>query len=201
MRELIAILRGVEPEEVIGIADALINAGITKIEVPLNSPRPFNSIEKLCTQFGEDSLIGAGTVLKTDDVHRLSDIGAKLIVSPDCNPDIIGLTKKLGLLSYPGVLTPTESLKALRFGADGLKIFPSFLLGTEGLSALMAVLPPNTKTYAVGGVEPAIFDAWFKAGVTGFGLGNTLYQSGWSPAEVRAIADRMVEAYDRTCEM
>ncbi len=115
----------------IGIADALINAGITKIEVPLNSPRPFNSIEKLCTQFGEDALIGAGTVLKTDDVHRLSDIGAKLIVSPDCNPDIIGLTKKLGLLSYPGVLTPTESLKHFASGRMGLKSSRHFCLGPK----------------------------------------------------------------------
>ncbi|MFK5977820.1 MAG: 2-dehydro-3-deoxy-6-phosphogalactonate aldolase [Rhizobiaceae bacterium] len=193
---MIAILRGVEPTEVTDIADALIDAGITKIEVPLNSPEPFKSIERLCARFGEDALIGAGTVLKVQDVHRLFDLGAKLVISPDCNPDVIGVTKQLGLLSYPGVLTPTESFQALRSGADGLKFFPSFLLGVEGLGALLAVLPPDTNTYAVGGVGPTNFGAWFKAGVSGFGIGSALFKPGRSPAEVRSIASKLVDAYD-----
>lgn len=196
MREIIAILRGVKPADVIDIAGALIDSGITKIEVPLNSPDPFLSIEKLCRRFGDDTLIGAGTVLTVADVRSLADIGAKLVVSPDCNPQVIKLAKQLGMLSYPGVLTPTECFQALRSGADGLKFFPAFLLGVDGLSALSAVLPAATRTYAVGGVGPKNFATWFAAGAAGFGIGSALYTPSSSPAEVRAVAGEIVAAFD-----
>ena len=128
MREIIAILRGITPPECLAITQALIEAGIHKIEVPLNSPDPFQSILRMSKTFGDDAVIGAGTVLSAEDVTRLADIGAKMVVSPDCNPEVISASKSAGLLSYPGCFTATECFTALRFGADGLKIFPASLM-------------------------------------------------------------------------
>lgn len=195
-REIIAILRGLTPNECVEITDALIENGITKIEVPLNSPDPFDSIARMVEHAGKAALIGAGTVLTTADVGRLSDIGAQMVVSPDANPDVIRETKARGLLSYPGVLTPTECFSALRAGADGLKIFPAFKLGTDGLKAIRAVLPSQTPIYAVGGVGPSDFTDWRKAGAQGFGIGTSLYTPGLSASEVGQRAKAMSEAYD-----
>lgn len=195
-REIIAILRGLTPSECIDITDALIENGITKIEVPLNSPDPFDSIARMVEHAGKAALIGAGTVLTTADVGRLAEIGAQMVVSPDANPDVIRETKARGLLSYPGVLTPTECFSALRAGADGLKIFPAFKLGTDGLKAIRAVLPTQTPIYAVGGVGPSDFADWRKAGAQGFGIGTSLYTPGLSATEVGKRAKAMVEAYD-----
>lgn len=195
-REIIAILRGLTPNECIEITDALIENGITKIEVPLNSPDPFDSIARMVEHAGKAALIGAGTVLTTADVGRLADIGAQMVVSPDANPDVIRETKARGLLSYPGVLTPTECFSALRAGADGLKIFPAFKLGTDGLKAIRAVLPSQTPIYAVGGVGPSDFADWRKAGAQGFGIGTSLYTPGLSATEVGKRAKAMSEAYD-----
>ena len=195
-REIIAILRGLTPSECIDITDALIENGITKIEVPLNSPDPFDSIARMVEHAGKAALIGAGTVLTTADVGRLAEIGAQMVVSPDANPDVIRETKARGLLSYPGVLTPTECFSALRAGADGLKIFPAFKLGTDGLKAIRAVLPSQTPIYAVGGVGPSDFADWRKAGAQGFGIGTSLYTPGLSATEVGKRAKAMVEAYD-----
>lgn len=195
-REIIAILRGLTPNECIEITDALIENGITKIEVPLNSPDPFDSIARMVEHAGKAALIGAGTVLTTADVGRLADIGAQMVVSPDANPDVIRETKARGLLSYPGVLTPTECFSALRAGADGLKIFPAFKLGTDGLKAIRAVLPSQTPIYAVGGVGPSDFADWRKAGAQGFGIGTSLYTPGLSASEVGQRAKAMSEAYD-----
>ncbi|MGH1411910.1 MAG: 2-dehydro-3-deoxy-6-phosphogalactonate aldolase [Pelagimonas sp.] len=195
-REIIAILRGLTPAEAIDITDVLISAGITKIEVPLNSPEPFESIAAMVAHAGDRAVIGAGTVLEVSQVEKLASIGAQMVVSPDAFPDVIRATKAAGMLSYPGVLTPSEAFSALRNGADGLKFFPGFKLGTDGLAALKAVLPTGTKTYAVGGAGPSNFGEWIKAGATGFGIGSNIYKPGYSAAQVADLAKDIVAAYD-----
>ncbi len=195
-REIIAILRGVTPDEALPITEALLAEGIDKIEVPLNSPDPFTSIKAMVDAHGADALIGAGTVLSPDDVQRLAAIGAGMVVSPDANPRVIVATKQAGMKSYPGVMTPTECFLALRNGADGLKLFPGSLVGPEGLKAIKAVLPPGTKTYAVGGAGPDNFGDWAAAGVDGFGIGSALYKTGYTVAEVQSRARDIVAAYD-----
>ena len=195
-REIIAILRGVQPTEAVGTLNALIDAGITKIEVPLNSSAPFDSIERMVQAAGDRALVGAGTVLDVSSVGRLAAIGAQMVVSPDANPEVIKATRSAGMLSYPGVLTPTEAFSALRSGADGLKFFPAFKLGLDGFKALSAVLPEGTKTYAVGGVGPADFASWLNLGITGFGLGSNIYKPGYSAAQVGTLAADIVAAYD-----
>lgn len=196
-REIIAILRGLRPTEAEAITTALISAGITRIEVPLNSPDPYDSIALMRAVAGGSALVGAGTVLSVEEVAKLATIGAQMVVSPDCNPDVIRATKAAGMLSYPGVFTPTECFAALRAGADGIKIFPASQLGTEGLKAIGAVLPKGTRTYAVGGVGPTGFADWHKAGVTGFGIGTAIYKPGMAVAEVADRACAIAEAYDK----
>jgi 2-dehydro-3-deoxyphosphogalactonate aldolase len=195
-RNIIAILRGVNPSEVAEIGQVLIDAGITKIEVPLNSPDPLDSIGILAEQFGAYAHIGAGTVLTPKDVQCVWNVGGKLIVSPDCNPEVIAETKRLGLLSYPGVLTPTECFAALRAGADGLKLFPGVLVSPEGVKAMRAVLPKRTEVLVVGGAGPDNFAAWKSAGADGFGIGTALYRAGDRPADIRTRALALVAAYD-----
>jgi len=198
MRELIAILRGIKSDEALGVAETLIEAGITKIEVPLNSPDPFDSIAAMQARFGDVALFGAGTVLQAFQVDQLADTGAKMVISPNFDAAVMAQTKARGLLSYPGVLTPSECFAALNAGADGLKIFPAFLMGVAGLMALRAVLPPECKIYAVGGVGPADFAAWRKAGATGFGIGSALYQPGMDIHDIANHARAMVAAYDES---
>jgi 2-dehydro-3-deoxyphosphogalactonate aldolase len=198
-RNLIAILRGVRPHEACEIAQAIVAAGITTIEVPLNSPSPYDSISQLVAHFGNSARIGAGTVLTRSNVESVAAVGGQLIVSPNCNPDVIETTRSLNMASYPGVMSATECFTALHHGADGLKFFPAFLLGPAGLSALKAVLPVNTRTFAVGGVGPEHFHDWLRAGVSGFGIGSALYQPGLTVEEVAARARAIVTAYDESC--
>jgi len=195
-RNLIAILRGITAAEAVAAAAALIDAGITSIEVPLNSPDPFDSIRMMVESHGDDALIGAGTVLTPDDVGRVAMVGGKLIVSPNTDPRVIVATKTLGLQSWPGVMTPTECFTALKNGVDGLKIFPGTLIGPEGLRAIRAVLPPGTQVYAVGGAGPDNFREWFKATADGFGIGSALYKPGMSTADIAARARDIVAAFD-----
>ncbi len=192
---LIAILRGITPPEAPDVCAALIDAGITQIEVPLNSPDPLSSIAGLTGQFGATALIGAGTVLNVDDVAAVADVGGQLIVSPNCDPSVIAATKERGMQSWPGVFTPTEAFAALKAGADGLKLFPGALAGPAGLAALRAVLPTGTKVYAVGGAGPDNFAEWVEASADGFGLGTALYTPGLQASEVGRRAVTVVQAY------
>ncbi len=192
---LIAILRGITPDEAVEVTQALVDAGITQIEVPLNSPDPLVSIAAMAKAFAGRAVIGAGTVLSVQAVQDVAAVGGTLIVSPNADPAVIAQTKRLGLQSWPGVMTPTECFAALAAGADGLKFFPGNLVGPDGLKAIRAVLPKGTRCFAVGGAGPANFAQWLAAGADGFGIGTALYTPGLTGAEVGAKARAIVDAY------
>lgn len=195
-RPIIAILRGVKPDEVLAIGHAILDAGINRIEVPLNSPNPLDSIKTLAAAFGDRALIGAGTVLSLDDVKGVHQAGGKLIVSPNCDPEIISATVDLEMQSWPGIFTPTEAFAALKASANGLKLFPSDMAGPAGLKAIRAVLPKGTQVFAVGGAGPDNFDVWAAAGADGFGIGSAIYKPGDTAKTVGEKARRIVEAFD-----
>jgi len=195
-RNIIAILRGVKPKEVLDIAHVIVKAGISQVEVPLNSPSAFESIQLLRDEFEGSIQFGAGTVTDIKQVEVLAKIGVNFIVSPNFDPVVVKATKKADILSYPGVITPTECFSALNCGADGLKFFPASLIGENNLIALKAVLPSNIPLFMVGGVGPKNFASWIKAGATGFGIGSGLYKAGDSSEIVGKKAESIVLSYD-----
>ena len=195
-RPLVAILRGVRPDEVVTIAEALIANGISRIEVPMNSPDPIESVGRLVKAFGDDAIIGAGTVLDVLTVDAIAGVGGSLIVSPNTDPDVIARTRTHGMESLPGAFTATECFTAIKAGADGLKLFPASELGIGGLKALKAVVPAEVPMFAVGGIGPDDFAIWRPAGIAGVGLGSWLYKPGDAAATVGTRARTAADAWD-----
>ncbi len=191
---LIAILRGIEPTEVLDVGQALYDAGIRVIEVPLNSPQPLESIEILAGQFGGNALVGAGTVMTPDDVIEIRDAGGELIVMPHSESEVIDEAKAEGLICLPGVATPTEGFAALARGADGLKMFPGEAMPPKIIKAWRAVFPQATKLMPVGGVSVDNIPDYLAAGASGFGIGTALYAPGRSASDVKDRAEALVAA-------
>ncbi|HVF64052.1 MAG TPA: 2-dehydro-3-deoxy-6-phosphogalactonate aldolase [Casimicrobiaceae bacterium] len=193
---LIAVLRGITPEEVPAIADVLVEAGFRILEVPLNSPRPFDSIASLAKRLGDRCLVGAGTVLRIDDVVRVREAGGRLIVMPHGDVAVVAEARREQMTALPGVATPTEAFAALDAGADGLKMFPAEALPPPVLKAWRAVLPRGTLIFPVGGIRPDNIETYWAAGASGFGTGSNLYRPGATANDVREIALRFRAAFD-----
>lgn len=195
---LVAILRGLTPAEAVDVGEALLAAGFTCLEVPLNSPRPLESIRLLRDALGDRALVGAGTVLTPQAVREVVEARGQLIISPNADPEVIRETVAVGALSMPGVFTATEAFAALKAGAQVLKLFPSEIAGPAGLKALRAVLPAGQRLYAVGGVTPETLATWRAAGASGFGIGGALFKPGMTAAEVGARARAFADAWRAT---
>jgi 2-dehydro-3-deoxyphosphogalactonate aldolase len=194
-RPLIAILRGVKPQEAVDVAEVLAEAGFLCVEVTLNSPEPWRSIAAIRARFDGRLLVGAGTVLKPGDVAAAGNAGAELIISPNTDSSVIEATKAAGLISLPGVFSPTEAFAALSAGADGLKLFPAEAASPAVLKAMGAVLPAGAPVFPVGGIEAALMAPWRAAGAAGFGIGSAIYRPGRPLSEIRARAAAFVEAW------
>jgi len=194
---LVAIIRGVTPGEAVEIAHALFEGGIRIIEVPLNSPDALASVRAIADSLGEQALIGAGTVLKADDVARVRDSGGRIIVAPNTDPAVIRATVEAGMVSSPGIFTPSEAFAALDAGADTLKLFPAEAASPKVVRSLRAVIPKDLPFLVVGGVTPESVAGWLEAGADGFGLGGGLYKPGQSPEETLTKARAYVEAVRR----
>lgn len=192
---LIAILRGLHPDEAVSIGEALIEAGITVLEVPLNSPDPFESIKRLARALEGRAIVGAGTVYRRTEIDQVIDAGGTLIVSPNTNPDVIAHAVSEGLVSAPGVFTPTEAMSALDAGAHVLKLFPGELMPPSGVKALSAVLPKSTRMVLVGGVNEMSFASYASTPLAGYGLGSSLFKPGIDAAEIKMRATRLMTAY------
>lgn len=191
---LVAILRGIAPDEVRDIGEALIDSGFTIIEVPLNSPRPFESIERLANCAGERAVIGAGTVIAPADVARVRNAGGRIVVAPNCDQAVIRSAARAGLAVIPGFLTPTEAFAAISAGASALKLFPAEAANPAVLRAHRAVLPKDVPLLVVGGVTPETVPAWLAAGADGFGLGSALYRPGSTAVQVRTAAAAFLQS-------
>lgn len=196
-KPLVAILRGVTPDTVVAIAEAIHDAGIAMIEVPLNSPEPLKSIERLVGALGDVCLCGAGTVISPEQVNAVHASGGKLVVSPNTSPAVISRSVELGLTVVPGFATPTDAFTALAAGAKALKLFPAATYGPLHIAAMMAVLPPHIPIFAVGGVKLENMTEWLAAGAAGFGIGGELYRPGMTPAEVGLRAREFVASFDK----
>lgn len=194
-RHIIAILRGITPDEAVPICTALVEAGITMIEVPLNSPDALTSISRAAETFEGRATVGAGTVLTKSQVDEVARAGGRFVVSPNTNKGVIARTVAHGMASFPGVFSPTEAFAAIKAGATALKFFPAEVLGAPGIRAMKAVLPPDMPLYAVGGANPDNFSEYFAAGCIGFGLGSYLYKPGMTPADTAARAAAAIIAY------
>jgi 2-dehydro-3-deoxyphosphogalactonate aldolase len=192
---LVAILRGVTPQRVHGVAEALFDAGFRAIEVPLNSPEPLKSIEALAKQFGDRCLTGAGTVLTMQQADQVANAGGKLMVTPNTNPDVIARGVQRGLTVMPGFYSPSEGFAAIAAGAKYLKLFPASSGGIGHLQAMLAVLPKTIPVYAVGGVGAGNMSEWRKAGAAGFGLGSELFKPDFSDEDIAARAQKCVAAF------
>ncbi|MES1955705.1 2-dehydro-3-deoxy-6-phosphogalactonate aldolase [Salinisphaera hydrothermalis] len=192
---LIAILRGVKPDEIEAVGDALFEAGFRVIEIPLNSPEPLASIEKLSNKLGEAALVGAGTVLQPEQVGQVADAGGRIIVSPNAKASVIEATVRAGLASAPGVATPTEGFAALDAGAHALKLFPAEAMGPKVVKAWRAVVPPDVPLMPVGGINPDNMGEFVAAGATGFGLGSALYKAGMDADTVAENARAFASAW------
>jgi 2-dehydro-3-deoxyphosphogalactonate aldolase len=189
---LIAILRGVRPDEVVAIGEALRDAGIAIIEVPLNSPDPVESIRRLVQRFGERLLIGAGTVMTAEQVDALAAFGARLIVTPHAAVPVVARAKHHGMIACPGFATPTEAFALIAAGADGIKLFPAEAFSPTALRAMRAVLPPDLPVLPVGGIDAANMRSWLDAGAAGFGVGGSIYRPGDTAATVSEKAARLL---------
>lgn len=189
-----AILRGVKPDEIDAIGDALIEAGVTVIEVPLNSPQPFESIARLASRHGQRALIGAGTVLTAADASRVNEAGGQLVVAPNFDADVVRAAKAANLTALPGVMTPSEGFAALKAGADGLKLFPAEIIPPVVFKAWRAVFPADTLLLAVGGVGADNIATYREAGASGHGIGSALYKPGRPAAEIGKLAKALVAA-------
>ena len=194
---LIAIVRGITPADAEAVGEAVQQGGIRIIEVPLNSPDPLRSIELLARKFGDSMLVGAGTVLATDQVAQVRDAGGRIVVSPDTNTQVISATAAAGLVSSPGYFTPSEAFAAIRAGAHSLKLFPAEAASPAVLRAQLAVLPRDIPVLAVGGIKPDNMRPWLDAGAVGFGLGSGLYKPGQSAAETLEKARAYVAGLKR----
>lgn len=192
---LIAILRGLRPEQAVEVGEALYEAGFRVIEVPLNSPEPFDSIARLVRHFGDRALVGAGTVLAAADCAALAATGARLAIAPNTDTEVIAAARAEGMMMIPGVATPSEAFAALKAGAGALKLFPADAVGIPGVKAWRAVLPPETRLIAVGGVDAGGMADWRAAGVMGFGIGSALFRPGMTTDDIRARATAFVAAF------
>lgn len=191
---LIAILRGVRPDDVVAIGEQLVAAGFTLIEVPMNSPDPLDSVARLVEALGDRAMIGAGTVLTVDQVAAMRDAGGRMVISPNTNIDVIRASAAAGLVSLPGIATPSEALAALDAGATALKLFPAEAASPTVLKAMRAILPKDVRVLPVGGIVPEGMAPWRQAGAAGFGLGSALYKPGMTAEEVGACARAFVAA-------